>query len=77
MDDRTDKKKPRLTFEEFSKTLKGKCEECKWWIEQGPRTKALGLTPTVIGWCKRMPHTETDKDQDDYCGEFRTIDDSD
>ncbi|KKL86209.1 hypothetical protein LCGC14_1947030 [marine sediment metagenome] len=46
------------------------CKNCKWWIEQGPRTKEIDFQPTVIGWCKRMPRTETDKDKDDWCGEF-------
>ena len=49
---------------------KEKCQGCKWWALQGSRTKAMGFTPTVVGWCKRMPHTERDKDKDDYCGEF-------
>ena len=47
-----------------------KCKDCKWWIEQGPRTGSLDFMLTVIGWCKRMPHVEV-KDQNDWCGEFK------
>ena len=48
----------------------GTCGDCKWWMEQGPRTKDIDDQSTIIGWCKRLPHTEIDKDKDDWCGEF-------
>lgn len=53
-----------------NKGIEKKCGNCKWWREQGPRTKSIDFEPTIIGWCKRLPHTETDKDQNDWCGEF-------
>lgn len=58
-------------IERTNEAKQGTCENCKFWIEQGPRTKDIDFQPTVIGWCKRMPHTETDKDKDDWCGEFK------
>ena len=49
-----------------------RCKDCKWWREQGSRTKDLDFQPTTEGWCKRMPRTEV-KDQEDWCGEFKAI----
>ena len=50
------------------------CKDCKWWDRQlrwikNSEGQLLPKEP-IVGWCKRMPHTEAGKSKDDWCGEF-------